>query len=223
MLVNNFADYFPNNEVLHKYLLIKAQFGADVSLIIMGFVFEPHDVVILNDFKLLSWNAIQKEGQTGCTATGSHDNCKLVYQYLLDSLKYNNVDFAAKITAHLLNQEQFISFLCDVEYYRMVIWSCKIHKKSLDWVTAQVKNILTTCCAETCKRFLPFLNKFGEKDLYTLAVRTHPSLIAAQLEVPALSNVIELLILAINANVLRVEADSDSFQVLPYNNNDEAE
>ena len=67
------------------------------------------------------------------------------------------------------------------------------------------------------------MNKFGDKDIYHRAILKHPELIEEQLNIPKIKRSVDLLIMAINGNLLRIDVSNDSFQLLPYEDNNEEE
>jgi hypothetical protein len=210
MCVHNFSDYFPHNDVLQKYLILRDIFIDGISITIMGYLFDKDEMMIMNDFRFLSFTI--------------RDSPTQINEYMLESLKHNNEIFANNIYKQFLNNDKLIDFMCD--NVKHIVWSCNIHTKSHRWIKTKLENIINNGSLETCGRLLEFINTFADKDIYTITMKKYPSLIEEQLKLPGIKRTVDSLLMAINANILQINIVDNSFQLLPYsegNNIDEPE
>jgi hypothetical protein len=199
----NYKHYLPENDILKKYLVLKDCVDSYAAIIIIEFLFDDREIMILNDFKLIRYII--------------SDNTKIANKYMLNSLKYNNVEFVENIyKLYFKNILVFIDFINTNE--NEIVNICKIHNDSNKWIVKKIENIIDNETINNCFKILKFLNILGNKDVYTKAMLKYPELISRQLEIPDINATVNELILAINSQMLGINTDNNTFQLLPYNN-----
>jgi hypothetical protein len=204
LLINNYCNYLPNNEVLLKYLTIQEKIGIKhISLKITEYLFSDYELMNINDFSVFSYFMRNKEK---------------INHGMVESFKYNNINFINNIySTYFSNVDNFITLL--LENTQIIFWSCKIHSQVNDWLVTKLNYIIEHTEYNTCKKLLKFLNVFGNEELYIASIKKYPKLIKEQLNIPAIKNALDQCIMAINAGVLGLYVDNDSFQILPYSVN----
>ena len=204
LLINNYYNYLPNNEVLLKYLTIQEKVGIKhISLKITEYLFSDYELMNINDFNVFSYFIRNKEK---------------INHSMVESFKYNNIKFINNMySTYFSNVDNFIAFL--LENTQIICLSCKIHSQVNDWLVAKLNYIIENTEYNTCKELLKFLNAFANEELYIAVIKKYPQLIEEQLNIPVIKNAIDQCIMAINAGVLGFHVDNDSFQILPYSVN----